>query len=201
MLETKVFFQPSPFAALGRVWFRWRGVSPVPFFLLMMLFPREARYPFWVNALFLAAAFAAEGARIWTVGYMGSATRTRGEGVPELVHAGPLRHVRNPLYLANMVQYTMVGLLFGHPKLTVLLLAYTAFQYHCIVAFEEGRLNALFGAPYSVYQSQVPRWAIAWRPRCRASGHTFDLQRALRSERGTFYVMAALIFAVAFKGL
>jgi protein-S-isoprenylcysteine O-methyltransferase Ste14 len=186
-------------AQIGRAWFRWRGVSPVPFFLLMLVLPAQVRWEAGALALFLLAALAAEAVRIWAVGYMGSATRTREDGVPALVHAGPLRHVRNPLYIANAVLYFVVGLMAGHVTLSLLLLAYTALQYTCIVAFEEDRLHRIFGSAYAVYQTQVPRWAVSPTARCRASDHQFSLKRALRSERGTFFVMAVLIAAIAVK--
>jgi len=151
--------------------------------------------------LFLAIAAAAESLRIWTVGYMGSATRTRGDGVPALVHAGPLRYVRNPLYIANAILYTMVGLLLGHVSLTLAFLLYTVLQYTCIVAFEEERLKALFGSAYTVYQSQVPRWAVAPSAQCPDSGHPFELGKALRSESSTFLVIAVVMIAVISKRL
>ncbi len=188
-------------AQIGRVWFRWRGVSPVPFVLLLLILPAEMQWGTEAMVLFLAVAFAAEALRIWTVGYMGSATRTRGDGVPALVHAGPLRYVRNPLYIANAILYTMVGLLMGHVSLSLAFLAYTALQYTCIVAFEEERLKAIFGHAYTVYQSQVPRWAVAPSPQCPDSGHEFDLKKALRSESSTFLVIAVVLLAVVSKRL
>lgn len=192
--------QPSSrLAQVGRAWFRWRGISPVPFFLLMILLPSEVRWSPGMLALFATLALVAEGVRIWAVGYMGSATRTRDDGVPALVHVGPLRYVRNPLYLANMTLYAMVGLLMGHIYLTLFLIAYTALQYTCIVAFEEDRLSHLFGSAYGVYQSQVSRWWISLTPGCRSSGHPYDLKKALRSERGTFLVIVVLLTAVVLK--
>jgi protein-S-isoprenylcysteine O-methyltransferase Ste14 len=191
---------PAPrLAQIGRVWFRWRGFSPVPFFLLLLVVPAEVEWSWRFTVLFLLIAIGAEAARVWTVGYMGSATRTRGDGVPALVHAGPLRYVRNPLYIANAVLYTMMGLLLGHVTLSLIFLAYTALQYTCIVAFEEERLRALFGSVYEVYQSQVPRWAISPSARCPSSGHSFDLGRALKSEKTTFLVIAVLLLAFAAK--
>ncbi len=189
----------SRLAQIGRVWFKWRGFSPVPFFLLLFFLPAEVRWESSALAFFLVIAASAEGLRVWTVGYMGSATRTRGDGVPALVHAGPLRYVRNPLYIANAMLYTTVGLLLGHVTLSFLFLGYTALQYTCIVAFEEERLLAIFGSAYAVYQSQVPRWAVCFAPRCRTSGHAFDLKKALKSESSTFLVIAAVVAVVALK--
>jgi protein-S-isoprenylcysteine O-methyltransferase Ste14 len=189
----------SPLARIGRVWFRWRGFSPVPFFVLFLVLPSQVNWGWGAVAVLLSIAIAAEGARIWTVGYMGSATRTRGDGVPALVHAGPLRYVRNPLYIANAALYTVVGLLMGHVTLSLVFLAYTALQYTCIVAFEEERLLTIFGSPYAVYQSQVPRWLVAFSPRCRPSAHTFDLKRAIKSESSTFVVISVVFLAFAVK--
>lgn len=188
---------PSLLAQIGRVWFRLRGISPVPFLLLMVVLPPEVRWsPGWL-ALFFVVASAAEGVRVWAVGYMGGATRTRGDGVPELVHAGPLRHVRNPLYVANITLYVTMGLLLGHVTLAAALLVYSFLQYTCIVAFEEERLLAIFGSQYATYRSRVPRWLVSPTPRCRPSSHAFSLSRALRSEKSTFLVIAAMLAAFA----
>jgi protein-S-isoprenylcysteine O-methyltransferase Ste14 len=179
-------------AKVGRWWFQRRSVSPIPLFLLLAVLPPNFTVgrPFFV-ALCVGIA-AAEALRVYAVGYAGSATRTRGDSVPELVHAGPYRYVRNPLYVANIAMYTMAGLLFGFSYLSVLIFVYACVQYRFIVAFEEETLSRLFGGPYLHYRKRVPAWWPASSPQVPASRHPFHLGRALRSERSTFFSMGLM---------
>jgi len=104
----------SPAVRLGRRWFKWRSLSPLPLFFLLVLLPAQF-HPMGLELVaVLVGIFLAEAIRVWAVGYAGSATRTRGDNVPSLVHAGPYTHVRNPLYVANILMYTLAGVLFGN---------------------------------------------------------------------------------------
>ncbi len=177
---------------LGRWWFQRRSFSPIPLFLLLALLPPNFSVGhFFFGALCLGIA-AAEALRLYAVGYAGSATRTRGDGVPQLVHAGPYRYLRNPLYVANIAMYTLAGFLFGFSYLSVFIFLYSCIQYHFIVAFEEATLAHLFGSPYLHYRNRVPRWKPALRPQVPTSAHRFHLWRALRSERSTFFSMSLM---------
>lgn len=182
----------SSSARLGRIWFHWRGFSPVPLFLILLVIPPQFRLEVaGVTAVVVGIALA-ELLRIWAVGFAGSATRTRGDSVPQLVHAGPFRHVRNPLYIANILMYTLTGLLFGSYWMAAAILVYSSLQYHFIVAFEEEVLTQTFGEAYRNYQSKVPRWLPTLKAGMEASPHTFSLGKALASEKSTFVAFAAL---------
>ena len=137
-----------------------------------------------------------EALRIWAVGYAGSATRTRGDEVPELVHGGPFRYVRNPLYIANIAMYTLAGFLFGFVSLSFIMLAYSCVQYTFIVAYEESLLKKTFGSAYGEYQKRVPRWWFRLTPGCPPSSHEFSFSRALRSERSTL-ILITLVSVIA----
>mgnify|MGYP003353793296 CR=1 FL=1 len=65
-------------------------------------------------------------------------------------------------------------------------------EYYFIVAFEEQILSKTFGASYSEYSKKVSRWIPSFKPSCESSGHEFDLWRALKSEKSTFYSMSAM---------
>jgi protein-S-isoprenylcysteine O-methyltransferase Ste14 len=177
---------------IGRWWFQRRSVTPLPLFLMLVLLPPQFQLgpPAFV-AVLMGIAFA-EALRVWAVGYAGSATRTRGDDVPSLVHAGPFRYVRNPLYIANMLMYTLVGVLYGFSALSLIILLFSAIQYTFIVAFEEDTLKKTFGEVYKVYARKVPRWWPALTPKVPSSQHEFSLKKALRSERSTLYSMALM---------
>lgn len=179
-------------ARIGRAWFKVRSFSPVPLFLLMFFLPPSFRPNGIEMTLAVLGVLLAEVLRIISVGYAGSATRTRGDTVPKLVHSGPYRFVRNPLYVANIMMYTCAGLVFGFSGLTVLIFLVSALEYIFIVAFEEETLSHLFGAAYENYCTKVPRWIPAWTPQIESTEQEFSLQRALRSERSTFLSLAMM---------
>lgn len=189
----------STVARIGRAWFKVRSYSPVPLFLLMFFLSPSFHPHFVEMALAVLGILLAEGLRILSVGYAGSATRTRGDSVPKLVHSGPYRFVRNPLYVANIVMYTCAGIVFGFSGLTVLIFLVSSLEYIFIVAFEEETLFHLFGAAYENYCGKVPRWIPAWTPQIESTEQEFSLQRALRSERSTFLSLAMMVILFIIK--
>ena len=59
-----------------------------------------------------AVALFGEFWRLWGVCYAGSETRTtNGVGATFLVVTGPYAHVRNPLYIGNMMMYLGIGIM------------------------------------------------------------------------------------------
>lgn len=182
-------------AVIGRRWFQQRSWSPVPLFVLLVIFEPDFTWGpsnYWGLALVLTLIVLAESVRVWAVGYAGSITRTRDDLVPVLVTAGPYRYVRNPLYIANIILYTCAGILFGFWSVSVVIFFYSIIQYFFIVSYEETLLTQTFGDPYRRFLEQVPRWFPRIKPTIAASDHQFDLARGLKSERSTFYVVGFL---------
>ena len=188
----------DPLFNWGRTWFRWRSLSPVPFFVLMTLLRPEFE---WSHAGWLvpvAIILLAECLRLWAVGYAGGRTRTRGDTVPELIHSGPYRYCRNPIYLGNILLYSFSALLFGFIQLALILTVYSCIQYIFIVHYEETLLKQTFGAFYLDYQMSVPKWIPSFRAYPKGI-QTFKWRKALRSERSTFMTMAALLIIYLLK--
>lgn len=186
-------------AQIGRTWFRWRSFSPVPLFLMLFLLPADFICSNLQYGLLVAGVVLAEGLRLWAVGYAGSTTRTRGDTVQQLVHAGPYRYVRNPLYIANIVMYTLCGVIFGFRLLSLFIFVYSSVEYFFIVSFEEQILSKTFGQSYLEYMRSVPRWVPALRPACSSSEHHFSFLQALKSEKSTFYSMGAMVIGFLIK--
>ncbi len=186
-------------ARIGKWWFKNRSLSPVPLFLMMAFLPVNFVPTLDIYMLGALGVVVAESIRIWAVGFAGSATRTRGETVPELVHSGPYRWVRNPLYIANILLYTSVSVLFGFTYLTAFVFLYSCIQYTFIVRFEEDLLARSFGDSYRHYVENTPRWFFGTRALYPASGHTFGLVRAIRSERSTLILIVIMVAAVYAK--
>lgn len=184
---------------IGHLWFKWRSLSPVPLFLLFFFLKPNFILSGDQKALVLTLIFLAEGIRVWAVSYAGSRTRTRGDNVIELVHAGPYRYVRNPLYIANILMYSLVGVFFGFTYLSLFVLLYSALQYSLIVRFEESVLERDIGEPYKHYKKRVARWIPSFSPSIAASSHQFNLMQGLRSERSTFYSMLGMVILYYLK--
>ncbi len=189
----------DPLFRWGRAWFRFRSFSPLPFFLLFVALPSEVAWTTPLVVAFAIYGLAGEAIRIWAVGFAGSVTRTRDDRVPALVHAGPYRLVRNPLYIGNFMIYTAAGLLFGFVWLTLAFAFYTALQYFLITEYEETLLKETFGMDYREYQEKVPRWLPALGPKIESSAHTFQLGRAINSEKSTLLALAAIVVLIVAK--
>ncbi len=106
-------------------------------------------------------ALAGEFIRSWGVAYAGSLTRvTGGVGAPEVIVAGPFAHVRNPLYLGNVIMYIGIAIM-SHalfPWLTLFAFIFFVFQYTMIISLEEDFLEKEFGAGYLEFKKNVPRF-------------------------------------------
>jgi len=138
--------------------FKYRSYTPIPFLLIMFFY---ANPNIWSILIGLAIALTGEAIRIWGVSWAGSETRTTGGvGGSFLVISGPFAHVRNPLYVGNILMYTGLGImsLALFPYLQILGLFFFYFQYRLIVKEEELYLEKTYGKDYENYRQNVPRF-------------------------------------------
>jgi protein-S-isoprenylcysteine O-methyltransferase Ste14 len=121
-------------------------------------------------ATLLVAASAA--IRTWATAYLKSDVvhdaNVRTEG---LVADGPYRHVRNPLYLANMVMCLGMGMLASRLGLVVLIVLMLLFTYR-LIGYEEGQLLGAQDERYAAYRAAVPRLWPSLLPRLPSGGTT-----------------------------
>ena len=175
--------------------FQYRGYTPIPFLLAMLVFARPL---LWTVMCGGALAVLGELVRFWGVAYAGSLTRvTGGVGAPEVIVAGPYAHVRNPLYVGNILLYCGIGLMSNalFPWLLLVALIYFSFQYAQIVALEEEFLEKRFGSVYDDFRKNVP----AFLP--KLTGYRQESQEhqkpdwpsALRSERRTLQAFGLVV--------
>jgi len=125
--------------------FKYRSYTPIPFLLIMFFY---ANPNIWSILIGLIIAIAGEAIRIWGVCWAGSETRTTGGvGGSFLVISGPFGHVRNPLYVGNILMYTGLGIMsFAlFPYLQILGLVFFYLQYMIIVKEEELYLEKTYG--------------------------------------------------------
>ncbi len=189
--------------------FRHRTSLPLPVAAAILLIP-PGETPGGAATVLAGVALTAAGeaVRLWGVHHIGVISRTRSDRVGPLIDTGPFAHVRNPLYVGNILLWVgfaiTARLLWLAPIVFVLL----ALEYHWIVRWEEGLLVSRLGDAYRAYLQEVPRW---W-PRLDRTAHRSEdrvsptpppsadidtrpprsnLGATLFSERGTLVAIAA----------
>jgi protein-S-isoprenylcysteine O-methyltransferase Ste14 len=121
----------------------------------------------WVAALLVGIAAMV---RTWASAYLQSErvhdSNLRTEGV---VADGPYRHLRNPLYLGNLLLAVGMGLLMSRLGFAVVVLGHAIFLLR-LIGREESELLASQGERYRAYYDAVPRLWPSVRPQVPASG-------------------------------
>jgi protein-S-isoprenylcysteine O-methyltransferase Ste14 len=159
--------------------------------------------PCWEGLkLGLTWACLGEGLRLWAIGYAGEPTRGEKLEAPVLVTAGPYAHVRNPLYVGNLLN--SLGVLWAAfypwacPRAILLWLLAVAL-YRILVTHEEKFLLGLFGREYADYCTSVPPWWPRVRGYARAKGN-FCWRKGLYFERTTLIWWALTWGLLVVKG-
>ena len=158
---------------------------------------RLARLLFALFALLLILAALV---RTWASAYLRGGVVYASEVKTEtLVADGPYRHVRNPLYFANVIVVVALGAMMSRLGLVVAVGAVVVLCYRLILR-EEAQLGADQGAPYESYRQAVPRlWPSLW-PRVRASGQAPHWLNGFKAESWFWGFAAALAaFAITLK--
>lgn len=176
--------------------FEARSYTPIPLLIAALILADPGPASFICGGL---VALTGELIRLWAVGYAGSATRTRHVGAPALITDGPYAYVRNPIYVGNFI--LSLGLCImawaWMPYMAGVFIMAFGVQYAMIVSLEEEHLRQTFEETYTRYMAHVPRFIPRLSPFPHASGASFDLNAALRSDRRTFQSMTAVILAIA----
>ncbi|MEX1138465.1 MAG: methyltransferase [Bacteroidota bacterium] len=172
--------------------FQFRSYTPLPFLMAMIVFARPAASTLLAGGV---VALLGEAMRFWGVAYAGPLTRVTGSvGAPELITSGPFSHVRNPLYVGNILLYVGFGIMANAlaPWLVVATAVYFILQYAGIVSLEEEFLEKEFGAGFEEYRKSVPRFVPRFVPvhGVQKEHQKPDWPGARRSERRTFQAMA-----------
>lgn len=172
--------------------FKYRSYTPIPFVILMIAYQQSN---VWSLPLGLLIAVCGELIRLWAVSWAGSETRTTGKvGGTYLVINGPYAHVRNPLYVGNILIYFGLGIMsFAlFPYLQIIALAFFVFQYYEIIKEEEGFLREKFGNDFAEYFKNVPRIFPRLTPYKKEGVEQpeYDIKKGLRSERRTLQAFA-----------
>ena len=139
---------------------------------------------------------------MWAVGYAGGSTRTRTLGAArDLVTTGPYAHVRNPLYLGNLLLSLGICVVANVYWMIAVLIIGFVIQYTPIIRSEETYLMGVSGDRYRAYCTSVPRLIPHLRPYAEPSNHDFLLLRAIKSEKRTLTAIACVLTLIAARSL
>lgn len=183
---------------LGKFFFSNRSYTPLPFLFFCIIFINPNSTSILVG---LIIAIIGEMIRIWAVSYAGSETRATAEvGGSQLVTQGPFSIIRNPLYTANIIIYTGIGIMTNSlfPYLQIIGIIYFLFQYYCIIKIEEDYLEKQFGDKYMNYKKSVGRFFYLFKkvPEGVKSNIKFDLIKGLKSDTKTLMAIGFVIFLI-----
>jgi len=177
--------------------FRHRTGIPIPIAAAIVLIPSSQTRAETATVLAgIALTLVGELIRLWGVRHIGVISRTRSDRLGPLVDTGPFALVRNPLYLGNIALWVGFALIARLTWLAPLVLLLLAAEYHAIVRWEEGLLEARLGDAYREYMERVPRWLPTIRtkpgeprsdvtPPLTSDSRRYSWRDTLFSERGT----------------
>jgi len=176
---------------LASTLFKYRSYTPIPFLVVMLIFDEATTASLIIG---FAVSVVGELIRFWGVSWAGSETRTTsGVGGSTLVISGPFAHVRNPLYIGNILIYLGLGIMsFAlFPYLQFAALLFFVFQYHFIVKEEENYLHKTYGSFYEDFVKNVPRFLPRLTPYKNPEivQPVFTPKEGLRSERRTLQAL------------
>lgn len=189
----------------GDFFFKWRNiVFPLILAGLFLSFPPPAQYwgLHWLeNGKDLFAGLLVLSGLAFRIATIGWAYIKRGGlnkqvYADKLVTAGFFNLCRNPLYVGNMLIYSGIFILHGHPVVVVAGIALYWFIYESIIAAEEHFLKNKFGAEYKEYCARVPRWIPDFsRYAAATEGMSFSYLRAIAKDYTTiFNAVVAMVF-------
>ena len=135
--------------------------------------------------------------RTWGTAYLrADVMRDTRVHTERLLADGPYRHVRNPLYLGNILLAMGVGLMASRIGFVILSIGMTVFVVRLILR-EEADLLRDQGETYRRYRDAVPRLLPALLPLVRPAGNMPQWGQAIRAEL-TYWLFTAAIAAFAF---
>ena len=179
---------------LGHLLFRMRSWLPIPWLLPLLIFGNW-QYFDWILGMFIGIT--GMSIRLWAVSWIGSGSRRRDTGRPELCVRGPYKLIRNPLYVANVSIYVGLCMAGAMHYLAVGVLFYSCIYYHFIVHFEESIWSN--DETYQSYTQRVSRWFP--QGSFRSALEFGPLHAAFRSERSTILAWTGCMLCLWIKGV
>lgn len=186
---------------LGKILFKYRSYTPLPFVFCMILFMEPTFYSIVTG---ICVVLLGEAIRVWSVGYAGSETRTTsGVGGSNLVTQGPYSIIRNPLYWGNIMIYSGFGIMSNalFPYLLIFAFVYFVFQYYLIIINEEEYLRQTYKEEFSEYCKLVKRFLPTAKPLPDSikSNLVFDLKEGIKSEKRSLQAVTIVSIIILIK--
>ena len=172
--------------------------------LANLLAPRLGINPDLLARIFFALAavvlMVAAFLRTWASAYLHSDVVYAADiQTRSLVADGPYRHMRNPLYFANLLMAIGLGTMASRVGFIVLLLGMLLFCYRLILR-EEMELRAVQGSSYDQYQKAVPRFWPALQPRVPPGHGHANWAAGFKAESWYWgFAVALAAFAITLK--
>lgn len=138
--------------------------------------------------------------RTWASAYLQAEVVYAGDvKSASLVADGPYRHVRNPLYFANVLMAIGMGVLTSRIGFFVLFGLMAAFCYRLILR-EEAELSAAQGRRYQQYREAVPRLWPSLRGRVASAGGRANWASGFKAEFWYWgLALALVVFAITLR--
>jgi protein-S-isoprenylcysteine O-methyltransferase Ste14 len=99
---------------------------------------------------------------ILTFALIGKGTPAPFDPPRKLVHSGPYRWVRNPIYIGAGLVLAGTALFYHSAALMAFAAGFLMMAHIFVVLYEEPTLERTFGAQYADYRNAVPRWIPRW---------------------------------------
>ena len=193
----------SPFMiASGDFFFRYRQyMFPVIFLAMLFLMRPQIIVNDTVHQLVIWAGFIitmlGQGIRLFNIGldYIERGGKDGKVYASRLVTGGIYNHVRNPMYLGNLLMAVGIGLYSCVPVLFVTALPFFFYFYYAIMASEENFLRGKFGEEYEEFCRRVNRlWPNFKNITRTLEGFSYNWRRAAEKDSNTaFWTFTALI--------
>ena len=165
---------------IGNFFFKYRNWLFIVLYLLIFvpspaLFGESyfgANYYWYPIVLGLLVTIAGQLIRGGTIGlaYIVRGGKDKKVYADGLVTEGVFSHVRNPLYVGNILMLLGVGILANSLIYVAIVIPVFLFIYQCIVLAEEHFLRGKFGKAFDDYTRNVNRWF----PKFKGIGKTFS---------------------------
>ena len=142
-----------------------------------------------IVALGITIALAGQAIRFLVIGfaYIKRGGRNGQVFADDLVKEGFYNHVRNPMYVANFLILSGLGMICGSPWVYFLIIPFFGFVYLAIVVTEEDYLRGRFGSEYEEYCKRVNRFLPNLSGIRESLGRfSYDWRKAIRKDFGTF---------------
>ena len=191
--------------AIGNFLFHHRNyLFPLFYAALFIPSPQIAPSFYLAAAAGLAVCLAGQAIRVGTIGlvYIIRGGSNRRIHARDLVTDGIFSHVRNPLYIGNILIIAGLGIMSNSVLFAAVFVPLFLFAYQAIVRAEEHFLHGTFGGEYETYMREVHRWV----PDFRGLGKTlqsmrFRWRRVILKEYNATYIWTCGALALFMKNL